>query len=137
MFNPLIAALRLAAFVAVTLLLLPPYLATAAAGRQAQMRFAGAYWRGVVRLFGFRLRVWGTPLAKGPALLVASHTSYFDIIVLNSLLPAFFVAKSEVADGPASASSPASPIRCSSTASVAPPCANATTCAGGSMAATC
>jgi 1-acyl-sn-glycerol-3-phosphate acyltransferase len=100
MFNPLIAALRLAAFVAVTLVLLPPYLAAAAIGRAAQMRIAGAYWRIVVRMFGFRLRVWGAPLAKGPALLVSNHTSYLDIIVLGSLLPAFFVAKSEVAGWP-------------------------------------
>lgn len=100
MFNPLIATLRLAAFVAMTLALLLPYLATGAAGRQAQARFASAYWRGVARMFGFRTRVWGTPPAEGPALVVSNHTSYLDIVVLSSLVPAFFVAKSEVAGWP-------------------------------------
>ncbi len=100
MFNPLIAALRLAGFLVVTLAMLPIYFSYAIGGRKAQVRVSAGYFRWVARVMGFRIRVWGQPLTAGPALLVANHVSYFDIVVLNSLLPAFFVAKSEVAGWP-------------------------------------
>ena len=100
MVNPAIAVLRLAGFLAATLGMLPIYFACALGGRKAQVRVSAGYFRTVARVMGFHIRVWGEPLTAGPALLVSNHVSYFDIVVLNSLLPAFFVAKSEVAGWP-------------------------------------
>lgn len=52
------------------------------------------------RLLGFRVRTRGQPLTKGPVLYASNHASYFDIVVLGSLLRASFIAKSEVKGWP-------------------------------------
>jgi len=54
----------------------------------------------LLRILGIRLRVFGVPSTAAPVLFVANHVSYLDIPVLGSLLPASFVAKSEVAGWP-------------------------------------
>ncbi len=48
------------------------------------------------RVLGFRVIVKGTPSQVRPTLFVANHTSYFDIILLASLVPCSFIAKSEM-----------------------------------------
>ncbi|MGB9153875.1 MAG: lysophospholipid acyltransferase family protein [Alphaproteobacteria bacterium] len=58
------------------------------------------FHRLLLRLFGIRLCVTGTISTASPVLFVSNHTSYLDIPVLGSLLPAAFVAKSEVASWP-------------------------------------
>ncbi|MGR3197959.1 MAG: lysophospholipid acyltransferase family protein [Paracoccus sp. (in: a-proteobacteria)] len=78
--------------------------------------------RGVERLFHGRRRPWsgphvqivcrlvliclgigwqrhGTPM-RGPGAVVANHSSWLDILVLNAAMPVFFVSKSEVASWP-------------------------------------
>ncbi|MDB4977718.1 MAG: hypothetical protein JWN48_6059 [Myxococcaceae bacterium] len=50
-------------------------------------------------LHGVRLRVRGT-LPTQPSLLVANHVSYFDPMIISSLLPLTAVAKREVASWP-------------------------------------
>ncbi len=50
----------------------------------------------VCRALDVTAHVHGTPHAQGPVLYVANHVSWLDIFVLGSLLPAAFVAKSEV-----------------------------------------
>ncbi|MFC0201989.1 lysophospholipid acyltransferase family protein [Paracoccus rhizosphaerae] len=78
--------------------------------------------RGVERLFHGRRRPWtgphvqivcrlvliclgigwqrhGTPM-RGPGAVVANHSSWLDILVLNAAMPVFFVSKSEVATWP-------------------------------------
>ena len=57
-------------------------------------------YRGMVRITGFRIQVIGQADLRHPALYVANHSSYFDIMVLGSLLDANFVAKKEVASWP-------------------------------------
>ncbi len=52
------------------------------------------------RLLDLRVRVVGAPALAKPLLFVANHASYLDILVLGSVLPAGFVAKSEVAKWP-------------------------------------
>ncbi|SEH27437.1 lysophospholipid acyltransferase family protein [Magnetospirillum fulvum] len=101
MVSPFLGLVRFAAFTAWTLLLVPPYLLT----RMVSCRRAGQivlfYWRGVIRLIGFTVVARGAPEAgAGPALYVANHASYLDIIVLGSLIPACFIAKAEVAGWP-------------------------------------
>ncbi len=60
-----------------------------------------AHWwaRGVARVIRLRLHVTGKP-PEAPALLVANHLGYLDIIALMATMPARFVAKVEVASWP-------------------------------------
>ncbi|MCF7853807.1 MAG: 1-acyl-sn-glycerol-3-phosphate acyltransferase [Candidatus Pacebacteria bacterium] len=55
--------------------------------------------RWCVRAAGYTVTVKG-PLPKGNCLLAPNHVGYGDIIVLASVAPCFFVAKSEVAGWP-------------------------------------
>jgi len=55
--------------------------------------------RGMVRLFGMRVRRVGTPL-PGAALFVANHVSWIDITLLHSQRVVGFVAKAEIARWP-------------------------------------
>jgi 1-acyl-sn-glycerol-3-phosphate acyltransferase len=54
----------------------------------------------VCGLAGLRVRCHGEPHTGRPALYVANHASYLDIVVLGSLLDAAFIAKAEVAAWP-------------------------------------
>lgn len=56
--------------------------------------------RGALALLGLRFRQVGTPMTLHGA-VVANHSSWIDIVALQRALPAFFVAKSEVARWPA------------------------------------
>lgn len=54
------------------------------------------WWsRAMLRLFGFRTRILGTPVA-GPVLFVANHVSWLDIETLHAHRGASFVAKAEI-----------------------------------------
>lgn len=58
------------------------------------------WWsRSMLRLFGFRLRAFGTPVAD-PVLFVANHVSWLDIETVHARRAASFVAKSEIARWP-------------------------------------
>ncbi len=101
MHSPITAAFRLLAFLVLTLLVLPPYAALLACGQVGWCRrIACRYWRLVVAALGFKVVVRGNMVERRPALFVANHISYLDIVVLGSLLPAAFVAKKEVAQWP-------------------------------------
>jgi 1-acyl-sn-glycerol-3-phosphate acyltransferase len=58
-----------------------------------------AWSRLMVRLFGMRVRRFGTPL-PGAALFVANHVSWIDITLLHSQRVVGFVAKAEIARWP-------------------------------------
>ena len=64
----------------------------------AAQNFYGA----VCTLFGLKARVIGQPASGGgtPVIYLSNHLSYLDVMVLGSLLPARFIAKSEVAHWP-------------------------------------
>lgn len=52
-------------------------------------------------IFGLRIRYEGTELKSNQQYLyVSNHISYLDILVLGSLVPAFFVAKADIAGWP-------------------------------------
>lgn len=55
--------------------------------------------RGALLILGLRVRVEGRPM-RGAGALVANHSSWLDILVLNAQAPVVFVAKSEVASWP-------------------------------------
>ena len=51
-------------------------------------------------LWGIHLRVLGQPVAAGPALLVANHISWLDILVIHAARYCRFVSKSDIRDWP-------------------------------------
>lgn len=57
------------------------------------------YSRRLLRIFGFRMRRFGTAL-PGAVLYVANHVSWLDIELMHSARPVSFVAKSEIAHWP-------------------------------------
>jgi 1-acyl-sn-glycerol-3-phosphate acyltransferase len=103
----LLALLRLTAVAVVTvaclpLLLVRPFLLHFR-GKRAALRWSAwvqrSWGRALLPLMGVRTEVSGDSF-RGPALIVANHISYIDILVLSSLHPVRFVAKSEIAAWP-------------------------------------
>lgn len=100
MVSPLRALTRIAAYVTWTLLLLPLQFVAVKLGSGLAVRLPMFYHRVCTRILGFDLRVHGRIERQGPVLFVCNHTSYTDIAILGSILPASFVAKSEVSQWP-------------------------------------
>lgn len=99
-------ALRLPMLVWHVLIHLPPTLLLVSFGERIRwgdehLRHRAIRWwsAGLMRVFGFRLRRFGTPLA-GPALVVANHLSWLDIELIHSQRAVEFVAKSEISRWP-------------------------------------
>jgi len=88
------------AFLALTLLSAPIQWLAIRMGIALQKSYPHAYHRFLCRLFGIKIRVIGQPVLDRGVLLVANHTSYFDILVMSATLPVSFVAKLEVASWP-------------------------------------
>ena len=58
------------------------------------------WWHGrMLRVLNVKLEVEGEPVA-GPALIVANHSSWLDIIVLGHVFNASFVSKAEIGAWP-------------------------------------
>ncbi|MGU3540279.1 lysophospholipid acyltransferase family protein [Methylobacterium sp. A54F] len=95
-------ALRLLACALVFLVLAGPHWLSLRFGRGRIAAHAPVlFHRAVLRLFGVRVTQSGTPPARGePALVLANHVSWLDILALGSLRPLSFVAKSEIAGWP-------------------------------------
>lgn len=74
-------------------------LASPRAARRIHEAIVRGWARGCTRLLGVRVAVHG-PVPQAPYYLVCNHLSYLDIVVLMSVVPATFVAKSEVARWP-------------------------------------
>lgn len=68
-------------------------------GERLDHRAVRAWSRGLLAIFGWRVRRLGTPL-PGPVLFVANHVSWLDIEVLHSQRMMGFVAKAEIARWP-------------------------------------
>ncbi len=94
-------ALVAATLVALTLVLLPPQLVARRLGHPLARRIPRLWHRVACRVAGLRIRLRGTPPPRGrPALIVANHSSWADIMALGSLGELAFVAKAEVRDWP-------------------------------------
>lgn len=79
---------------------LNPLLAKIPVGNLRFDQFMISWWSGtLVRLFGFRIRSFGTPL-PGAVMYVANHVSWLDIELMHSQRAINFVAKSEIARWP-------------------------------------
>lgn len=96
----LLAAFRLAAYVALTLPLMPIQALAVRFGWRLAKRLPRAYHRIARRILGFRVEVIGIMSSERPTLFVSNHCSYLDITMLASEIPGSFVAKSEVRDWP-------------------------------------
>jgi 1-acyl-sn-glycerol-3-phosphate acyltransferase len=67
---------------------------------RAKERFARFYWRGVRAILNIQVSIRGELTRSRPAIFIVNHCSWLDIVVLGSVLPACFVAKSEIAHWP-------------------------------------
>jgi 1-acyl-sn-glycerol-3-phosphate acyltransferase len=81
------------------LLMLPPWGGIDWRGERLEHRVIRLWQGGLMRVFGFRMRRNGTPL-PGPAMFVANHVSWVDIVALHSQRMMGFVAKREIAGWP-------------------------------------
>jgi 1-acyl-sn-glycerol-3-phosphate acyltransferase len=91
---------RLSLYLLLTLPLMPVQALFVALGSRGAVGLPLFYHRLCCRIFGFRLELRGRRSDRHPTLFVSNHVSYTDIAVLGALLPASFVAKSEVAGWP-------------------------------------
>jgi lyso-ornithine lipid O-acyltransferase len=98
--SPLLRLQRLAAYLMWTLPLMPVQAIGLLLRRRWTATFPRFYHRQCCRILGLRVRQIGRPTADRPVLFAANHVSYLDITVFGSLLPASFIAKSEVARWP-------------------------------------
>lgn len=96
------AVVRLVLCACVFAALVGPHLLSLRFGRKRIAAHAPAWFhRTFLRLFSVRVSQSGTPPAVGePALVLANHVSWLDILVIGSLRPLSFVAKSEIAGWP-------------------------------------
>lgn len=83
----------------ILILMSPPFGGIAIAGDPLKHRVVRAWQRGLMRVFGFRVRRVGTPL-PGAVMFVANHVSWIDITALHAFRMMGFVAKREIASWP-------------------------------------
>jgi 1-acyl-sn-glycerol-3-phosphate acyltransferase len=92
--------LKAIAFLALVILLIPSALTIKRLDPKNSFEIPRLFHRCLLKILGIRIRTFGTPYSSAPTLFVANHVSYLDIPVLGAILPAVFVAKSEVAKWP-------------------------------------
>lgn len=92
--------LHLGVSLPLTLLLINPLSARIAWRGERLDHRAVRWWSiGMMRVFGFRLRRYGTPLPGG-VMFVANHVSWIDITLMHSQRMMGFVAKAEISRWP-------------------------------------
>ncbi len=95
-----LALAKLALLVAVTLPLVPVQMVAVRRGWPLARSLPLRWHRLAAALLGVRVTVRGTPAAGRPLLIAANHVSWLDIVILSTVLPVSFVAKSEVGAWP-------------------------------------
>ena len=98
--SPIRAIIRLSAYLTLTAAFLPIQALTVLTRTRASKLTPILYHRLCAKIFGFRIRIHGSPSASRPTLFVSNHVSYMDITILGSLLDASFIAKAEVSKWP-------------------------------------
>lgn len=94
--SSIIAARRIALYVALTLSLIPVQMLLLACRLPLAQRLPRPYHRLCCRILGFRIEQRGAPSATRPTLFIANHTSYVDIVALSAVLDTAFIAKAEI-----------------------------------------
>ena len=101
---PAIAGIRatilLAGMVLLTLAAMPVQLLLLRISPRGSRSFPMRYHRAVCRLFAAKVQVKGAPVTGEGVLMLANHVSWLDIILLSSITPLSFVAKSEISGWP-------------------------------------
>lgn len=95
--------IRFGGFVALVAVLVPSFFVLKALRSPKAKDVPLFFHASLSRLLGIKVRVRGhraKAVVGGPILFVCNHSSYLDIPVLGSIIPACFVAKSEVAGWP-------------------------------------
>lgn len=95
-----LAIRRVVVYTVFTVVMMPLQVIALLVGSRAAATIPRFYHRVCCRILGIETTVRGRLTERRPALLVSNHVSYLDIIVLSSVAPASFVAKSEVARWP-------------------------------------
>lgn len=88
-----------AIIVILTTALFPVQLAAVALRRPSRRFIPQFYHRILCALMGVRIHVSGTPSTQA-GLIVSNHCSWIDISVISTVLPAVFIAKSDIAGWP-------------------------------------
>lgn len=91
---------RIAAYIGLTLPLMPVQTVLVAANSPWARRLPVLYHRLCCRIMGFHIERHGSAATQRPTLYIANHASYLDIMILSAAMEASFVAKSEVASWP-------------------------------------
>jgi 1-acyl-sn-glycerol-3-phosphate acyltransferase len=91
---------RLIAYLCFTLPLMPVQAVLVMLRSRMAERFPVFYHRVCCRLMGIDVETVGEMSRHRPTLFVSNHTSYLDITILGSVIPASFIAKAEVARWP-------------------------------------
>ena len=88
--------------VAITVVILYPWLeASAFFGSRKGQRFISTVFSRIIRsLLGVKVSAKGVPSPIRPLIVIANHTSWLDIVVIEAVLPAIFVTQHEVASWP-------------------------------------
>jgi 1-acyl-sn-glycerol-3-phosphate acyltransferase len=94
------AAFALFVFLFSALFTIPWQSFSLATKRFGYKTFPNWYQRQLAHLFGIRMHVIGTPIQDRGVLMVANHTSYFDILAIGGAAKLSFVAKAEVEKWP-------------------------------------
>jgi lyso-ornithine lipid O-acyltransferase len=94
------ATLILSVFVFLCLVLIPWQKSALYFKLKRRKTFPNRFHSVLCKLFGLNLIVIGKPIQGRGVLMVANHTSYFDILILSGIARISFVAKSEVAGWP-------------------------------------
>lgn len=82
------------------LVILPAQMVAHGFNLPARRTIPMVFHRLVLRAMGARVTLRGEPTEHRPALYVPNHVSWMDIMVLGSIAPVSFVAKSEIAKWP-------------------------------------
>jgi lyso-ornithine lipid O-acyltransferase len=96
----LVGLIRTIAYITLTLSLMPIQRLGLALKLRYAMDLPRWYHGWACRIFGMKIVVRGTPSPTHPTLFVSNHSSYFDILVLGSLMPCSFIAKADMIDWP-------------------------------------
>ncbi len=91
---------RLIIYVLFTVALIPAQVLALALKSPFAIRIPLFYHHWCARILGINVVTRGKISHHQPTLFVSNHTSYIDITVLASLIPASFIAKAEVKDWP-------------------------------------
>ena len=98
--NTLQGGLRAAGFFLVVLASIPFQLLSRVTNRINSFYVSTLLYKSILLVLRFKVRLHGLPSTAKPTLFVSSHSSYFDVLVLGSVIPAAFVAKKEVSEWP-------------------------------------